>query len=159
MNLIESLLGYRSFSSEPEIRESITKSRSYDSSSDSLDDASSLLIFETSRQHTWLVATSDSLYFVLDDIRMPEPQIKRAVRRRELKTRDDGTVAVDTRSKSTSTGLVDVGLRRRGWLYSKDLFSSQRPIEQAINELLRATDRSPIARHDRTGVATAGSSA
>ncbi len=159
MNLIESLLGYRPFSSGLEIRESIMKSRGRDAPSEPLDDTNSLLIFETSRQHTWLVATSDSLYFVLDDIRMPEPQIKRAVRRHELKARDDGTVAVDTRSKSTSTGLVDVGLRRRGWLYSKGLFSSQRPIEQAINELLRATDRSPIAGHDRTGVATAGSSA
>ncbi len=151
MNLIESLLGYRSLSSELEIRESIMKSRSYDSSSESLDDASSLLIFETSRQHTWLVATGERLYFILDDVRKPAPQIKRAVRRGDLKARPDGTVAVDTRPKSTGTGLVDVGLRRRGWLYSKDLFSSERRIEHAIDELLGAAAGAAIPADNRTG--------
>ena len=52
MNLIESLLGYRPFASELEIRESIMKSRGRDAPSEPLHDASSLLIFETSRQHT-----------------------------------------------------------------------------------------------------------
>ena len=138
MNLIENLLGYRSFSSELEIRESIKKSKSHDSSSESLDDAGSLLIFETSRQHTWLVATRERLYFILDDARKPAPEIRRTVRKSDLKTRPDGRIAVVTRSKSTRTGLVDVGLRRRGWLYSKDLFARQRPIEDAIHELLGA---------------------
>ena len=151
MNLVESLLGYRSFSSEPEIRESIKKSKSHDSSSESLDDAGSLLIFETSRQHTWLVATGERLYFILDDARKPAPEIKRAVRRSDLKARPDGRIAVDTRSKSTSTGLVDVGLRRRGWLYSKDLFSSERPIEHAIGELLGAAAGAAIPAGNRTG--------
>ncbi len=145
MNLVESLLGYRRFSSELEIRESIKKSKSHDSSSESLDDAGSLLIFETSRQHTWLVATRERLYFILDDARKPAPEVKRAVRRSDLKTRPDGRIAVDTRSKSTTTGLVDVGLRRRGWLYSKDLFARQRPIEDAIHELLDAGNGRPTS--------------
>ena len=145
MNLVESLLGYRRFSSELEIRESIKKSKSHDSSSESLDDAGSLLIFETSRQHTWLVATRARLYFILDDARKPAPEVKRAVRRSDLKTRPDGRIAVDTRSKSTTTGLVDVGLRRRGWLYSKDLFARQRPIEDAIHELLDAGNGCPTS--------------
>jgi hypothetical protein len=155
MNLVESLLGYRSFSSELEIRASIKKSRSDDSSNEASDDAHCLLIFETSRQHTWLVATGEHLYFILDDIRKPAPQIKRAVRRGDLKVRPDGTIAVSTQPKSTNTGLVDIGLRRRGWLYSKDLFTSQRPIEHAINELLGAAKGSAIAGDGRTGAAAA----
>lgn len=139
MNLVESLLGYRSFSSEMEIVDSIRKSNDYDSSTESTEDAGSLLIFDTSRQHTWLVATKERLYFILDDTRKPAPEVKRSVRRCDLKTKTDGSVAVNTRSKSAAVGLVDVGLRRRGWLYSKDLFS-QRPIEDAIYELLAATD-------------------
>ena len=155
MNLIESLLGYRRFSSEFEIRANIKKSGSYDSSNESSDDAHCLLIFETSRQHTWLVATGERLYFILDDIRKPAPQVKRAVRRGDLRVRPDGTIAVSTQPKSTNTGLVDIGLRRRGWLYSKDLFTSQRPIEHAINELLGAAEGPAIAGDGRTGAAAA----
>ncbi len=155
MNLIESLLGYRSFSSELEIREAVKTSRSHDSSSESSDDASSLLIFETSRQHTWLVATSERVYFILDDVRKPAPQIKRAVRRGDLQVGPDGRIAVDTQSRSTSTGLVDIGLRRRGWLYSKDLFSSRRPIEHAIDELLGAAEGPASAGDSRAGAAAA----
>ena len=138
MSLVDSLLGYRSFSSEPEIRKSIARSKYYDASMESPEDANSLLIFlifDTSRQHTWLVATPDRLYFILDDVRKPAPRLGRAVHRNELKTLPDGTVAVNTRPKSHRAGLVDIGLHRRGWLYSKRLFSSERPI--AVVELRR----------------------
>ena len=154
MNLIESLLGYRSFSSELEIREAVKTSRSHDSSSESSDDASSLLIFETSRQHTWLVATSERVYFILDDVRKPAPQAKRAVPRNDLKVGPDGRIAVNTQPRSTTTGLVDIGLRQRGWLYSKDLFS-RRPIEHAIDELLGAAEEPANAGDSRAGAAAA----
>ena len=140
MTLVESLLGYRTFASEREIRRSIKTSESYDSMRESPDDARSLLIFETSKQQTWLVATGDHLYFVLDDVRGPAPRIARAVGRSELANEPDGTIAVDTQPKSVRTGLVDVGRRRRGWLYSKALFPSSRPIEHAIVDLLQDVD-------------------
>ena len=149
MSLVESLLGYRRFSSEPEIRESMAKSQYYDSSKESPDNAGSLLIFETARQHTWLVATAERLYFILDDVRKPGSRIGRSIRRNELKLRPDGKVVVNTRPKSVNAGLVDVGLRRRGWLYSKKLFSSERPIERAVNDLLAAADGHTFAVADR----------
>ncbi len=148
MSLVESLLGYRSFSSEPEIRRSIEQSNCYDASKESPEDASSLLIFDTSRQHTWLVATGEHLYFILDDVRQPAPRIRRSVRRSELKGLPDGSVAVTTRQKSDRTGLVDVGLRRRGWLYSKKYFSSEQLIERAVNDLLAAADGRTLLMHD-----------
>lgn len=157
MSLVESLLGYRSFSSEPEIRKSIAQSKNYDASMESSEDASSLLIFDTSRQHTWLVATPERLYFILDDVRKPAPRVGRAVRRDELKTLPDGRVAVNTQPKSDRAGLVDIGLRRRGWLYSKRLFSSERPIERAVSELLAAhsgSSRTPIAPTGKRRVRT-----
>lgn len=144
MTLVESLLGYRNFSSEPEIRRSIEQSKYYDASKESPEDAGSLLIFDTSRQHTWLVATGERLYFVLDDVRQPAPRVRRSVPRSELKAHPDGAVAVITRPKSAHAGLVDIGLRRRGWLYSKRLFSSDRPIDSAVNDLLAATNGGPI---------------
>ena len=156
MNLVESLLGYRTFSSEREIRHSIERSRGYDSSRESPDGARSLLIFETSKQHTWFVATSDRLYFALDDMRRPAPRIARSVGRSELMTRPDGRVAVDTEPKSVRTGLVDVGLRRRGWLYSKALFPSSRPIEHAIDDLLNAVDGGTPSQETREREAAAG---
>ena len=105
MSLVESLLGYRSFSSEPEIRRGIEQSKYYDVSKESPEDASSLLIFDTSRQHTWLVATGERLYFILDEVRQPAPRIRRSVLRSELKVQPDGGVAVITRPKSVHTGL------------------------------------------------------
>ena len=140
MSLVESLLGYRSFVSEPEIRRSIEQSPYFDASKESPEDAGSLLIFDTSRQHTWLVATGDRLYFILDDVRQPAPRIRRSVPRNELRVQPDGGVAVMTRPKSVHAGLVDIGLRKRGWLYSKSLFSPDRPIERAVNDLLAASD-------------------
>ena len=98
MNLVESLLGYRSFSSESEIRHSIEQSRYYDSSKESPDNAGSLLIFETPRQHTWLVATGERLCFILDDMRKPAPRIARSVRRSELKVQSDGTIFLRPRT-------------------------------------------------------------
>ena len=139
MSLVESLLGYRNFAGEHEICRRIEQSKFYDSSKESTEDAASLLIFETSRQHTWLVATEERLYFVIDDIRKPSPRIGRSVHRNELRLEPDGRVAVNTRPKSDRTGLVDIGLRRRGWLYSKRLFS-ELPIDSAVNELLATTD-------------------
>lgn len=148
MNLVESLLGYRSFASEPEIRSSIEQSKYYDATKESPEDAGSLLIFDTSRQHTWVVATGERLYFVLDDVRQPAPRIRRSVPRSELKIQPDGRVAVITRPKSVHAGLVDIGFRRRGWLYSQNLFSPGRPIERAVNELLGATDGGTISSRD-----------
>ncbi len=156
MSLVESLLGYRAFSSEREIRRSIETSKGYDSSRESPEDARSLLIFETSKQHTWIVATGDRLYFVLDDVRRPAPRIARSVGRSELMTRADGAIAVDTKPKSVRTGLVDVGLRRRGWLYSKALFPSSRPIEHAIDHLLRAVDGATPSQETQEREAPAG---
>jgi hypothetical protein len=148
MSLVESLLGYRCFASEPEIRRSIEQSKHYDASKELPEDARSLLIFDTSRQHTWLVATGERLYFVLDDVRQPVPRIRRSVPRDDLKALPDGRVAVITHSKSDRTGLVDVGLRRRGWLYSKSLFSPDRPIERAVNNLLATADGGTVGDRD-----------
>ena len=155
MSLVESLLGYRSFSSEPEVCRSIQQSKYYDASKESPEDASSLLIFDTSRQHTWLVATGERLYFILDDVRQPAPRIRRSVLRSELKVQSDGGVAVITRPKSVHSGLVDIGLRRRGWLYTKSLFSSERPIERAVNELFAAVDGHAPTREGPAPVAGA----
>lgn len=136
MSLAKSLLGYREFSSESQIRQTITKSKNYNASKEAPEQAKSLLIFETSRQHTWLVATEERLYFVLDDVRKPEPRINRSIRKDALKAQTNGSTPINVLSKSVHTGLVDIGLRQHSYLYSKDLFS-QRPIENAINDLLR----------------------
>ena len=135
MSLVKSLLGYREFWSEPEIRQVIAQSKNYDPSKESPQQAKSLLIFETSKQHTWLVATGERLYFILDDVRRPKPRINRSVRKSSLQAQTDGRIPIKVRSKSVHTGLIDIGLRRRNWLYSKDLFS-QHPIESEINNLL-----------------------
>ena len=162
MSLIEHLLGYRSFSSVSEIvkrvqqaeneagplfwqeKQHTNRVREQDvpygdlPASQYFTGGSPLLIFATSRQQTWLVLAGERLYFVLDDIRRSEPQIKRSVLLDDLKFQD-GRVAVDVRPKSATTGLVDVGLRRRGWLYSKRLFPHESSIKDTIQHLFAKT--------------------
>ena len=152
MNLAASLLGYRRFSSETEI---LQKVRDRDSASRNAppERTRSLLIFATSKQHTWLVFDGERLHVILDDVRRPEPKVLHAVARRNLKTRPDGGIAVSTRPKSANTGLVDIGLGRRRWLYSTRLFGD-RSIEQAVNGQLFTEPDVPTASARQTDPVT-----
>ena len=150
MNLAASLLGYRRFSSETEILQKVRDSASRNTPPERM---RSLLIFSTSRQHTWLVFDGERLHVILDDVRRPEPKVLRAVARRDLKTRPNGGIAVSTRPKSANTGLVDVGLGRRGWLYSTRLFGD-RSIEQAVNGQLFTAPAAPPASAGQTDPVT-----
>ena len=150
MNLAASLLGYRRFSSETEILQKVRDSASRNTPPER---TRSLLIFATSRQHTWLVFDGERLHVILDDVRRPEPKVLRAVARQDLKTRPDGGIVVSTRPKSANTGLVDVGLGRRRWLYSTRLFAD-RSMEQAVNGQLFAAPDAPAASAGQTDPVT-----
>jgi hypothetical protein len=70
MSSTSDFIGYRQFASRQEIGSLVAQSESVTNL------PRTLLIFSTSRQHTWLVATTKSLACVLDDVRREDPRIQ-----------------------------------------------------------------------------------
>ena len=125
--------GNRPFASENEIP--IFIKRDDRSSGDSLADVRSLKIFDTSKQHTWLVASSERLYCVLDDVSKDEPRVQWAISKTELRDKNgDLQVRATSRSRYKSTGLLDIA-HHRNWLFSKSLFSPS-SLKEAVKELV-----------------------
>lgn len=121
--------GARVFASELEIAEHIGSACSL--SADDVAKARLLLIFDTSKQHTCLATIGGQLHCVLDDVRKDEPRLQWS-----MNLEDARNAVIETSSaKSKGHGLLRIGERRR-WLYSKKLFASSGPIENAVKELL-----------------------
>ena len=116
------LTGRRRFLPEPEIIALIKTSRRYDNDLQ-LGKPGALLIFETSKQHTWLVMTAKRLYVILDDVRRPQAKVQWSTSRIPPKVR--------TSKRSDLTGIVHFNERERGWLFTKRLFANI-PIEKQI---------------------------
>jgi hypothetical protein len=123
MKLWEVLRGARPFADEHEIRESVRKCEYYDPEAERIETSSQLLIFSTSSQKSWLVCTSQRLYFVLDDLSSSGPEIKwRRVKDYLIK---DSRVIIDLKleERSEKTGRVSIGRMNKGFLYTKSLFT------------------------------------
>jgi len=140
MKLIELLSGRADFASKAEIIQYVQNSKNFDPAREDLSKAEALLFFSTSKQHTWLVATSEQLYCVLDDIRKDRPHINWSMPRSRLFDGDQVIAKINTRDKSEFTGLLDITDEHHGWLYTKRLFSDASPA-QRINDLLTSTMR------------------
>ena len=123
------LIGYRSFASEQDIRMLVRESEHLAA------DASlrTLLIFSTSKQHTWLVATPVSLVCVLDDVRKEVPRIQWSMPIDQAKQAE-----IAARSSSERSGLLDIG-PRTNWYYSKRLFAESGIIE-SVQRLINPDD-------------------
>ena len=96
-----------------------------------------LLIFQTSKQQTWLVASPSYLACVLDDLNKGFTRVQWLMLADRL-IRDGEVIATITTSErsepSESTGLLHIN-ERRNWLFSKRLFSS-RAVEATIRDLI-----------------------
>ena len=135
MSIAKSILGYRNFWGEQEIKELIKKSKNFDSGKESPSKAMSLLIFQTSKQQTWLVSTSVRLYCILDDIRKPRPKIQWSSTKQILSPDENYKSVIVTHPKSDETGQVDIGQQRKNWLYTNRFFFNE-SIENQIANLL-----------------------
>ena len=83
---------------------------------------------------TWLVASGERLYCVLDDVRKRTPRLKWSIPGSELVDSETVTVPIATRDKSVRTGKLDIG-ERRGWLFTKALFR-QRGVVDEVADLI-----------------------
>lgn len=134
MKLGALFFGDRDFLSPKEIEKIIVKSKNF-SGSNELENTDSLLIFETSKQRTWLVASPKRLYCILDDIREVEPNINWSMKKDKLIQNNILAIELKIKDKSNKTGLIDFGPTHKNWLYSKKLFSKI-GIVQTVNQFI-----------------------
>jgi hypothetical protein len=137
MKIADLLSGRADFASKREVIEFIKNSKNFDASSENTSQSDALLIFSTSKQHTWLVASSVRLYCLLDDLRNDAPHVNWSIHKAKLISADAVTLKLSVRDKTEYTGLLAIEGVNREWLYTKRLFSDA-PIEQKIKDLLRA---------------------
>ena len=133
MNFREFFLGSSEFKSAEEIVKLVGEYPSI-LPGESLTDAETLLIFQTSQQQTWLVAAAKGLYCVLDDLNKSFTRVCWVIPLDKLIGADNKIVGLATHDKTEKTGLLDIG-DRRNWLFSKMLFT-QEDIKTKITQLI-----------------------
>src|SRR5690349_18583697 len=131
MEIRKLFLGRDEFKTAREIIELVGGYHQFDRESEDTNSAQALLIFQISTQQTWLVATRLRLYCVLDDVGKSFTRVQWAIPASELITNNEVTVNITTRDKTDRTGLLNIGERRKNWLFSKKLFASE-SIEDSI---------------------------
>lgn len=135
MDLRKFFLGRGEFKSPTQIIQAVSESPDFDTRSESIDNAEPVLIFQTSRQQTWIVATAARLYCVLDDLRRSISPVRWSISKGNLVADRKVTVKISARDSNDRVGLLDIG-GRRNWLYSKKLFTSK-SIEEEVQDLIR----------------------
>lgn len=105
-----------------EIMAFIQDSRRFKSKTEVIKRSSVLLMYRSTTQCTWLVATNERLYCVLED----KTNIRLKWSRDRERTFLDGELLFEIverdRPTHTDTKLVDIGSDHKGWIYSKSLF-------------------------------------
>lgn len=117
--IVRDILGRRDYYSRDKIIQFVKNSKKFDSTLEELDQSAALLIFQTSKQQTWLVSTKKRLYCILDDNRETEPHINWSISN-DLKFE----INVRDYPEEKSIGLIEIG-EKKNWLYSKKLFKKQ----------------------------------
>ena len=127
MNFSKRILGYREFSPVEDISDMVVKDKGAGVLNE---ETKKLNIFQTSKQKTWLVSIDDRLYCVLDDVRTPKPQIKWDLPVADIKD----SIKISTQSPTEKTGMIDIGINHKDWLFSKNLFT-ETSIDQEIRKI------------------------
>lgn len=137
MALFKHFFGRSDFEPEKDIQAFIKNSKNFDPNSEDPINSKILLLFKTSKQHTWLVATQERLYCILDDINKNDaPHINWSMSKDQLKANQEILIEITPQENSQKTGLVHIGEQHKNWLYSKSLFEHQ-SVENMINNLIQ----------------------
>lgn len=134
MDVRKFFLGEAEFEPANEISRKIRESKNFDPKSENPEQTQSLLIFQTSKQQTWLVASRARLYCILDDVNRSFTRVQWSMEKNELVSGRRVTVTISVNDKSPTTGTVDIG-DHKAWLYSKKLFPQQ-DMESRIRQLI-----------------------
>jgi len=112
---------------------SISNSKNFNPEAENPGEADALLIFSTAKQQAWLVATSERLYGVVDDLRKEKPRINWSIPKRKLVSGESVSAKLISRDKNERSGLIDIGDACTNWLYTKRLF-----VDDNINRRVRS---------------------
>jgi hypothetical protein len=134
MDIRSFFLGRREFKSAEQIAEAVRESLNFDPKIEETSRAESLLIFQTSKQQTWLVATKAMLYCVLDDLTEDFTKVQWSIPAQRLVSHGRLIIPISTHNKTERTGLVNIG-EHQNWYFSRQLFTDE-SIEQRIRQLL-----------------------
>jgi hypothetical protein len=124
------------FESYEGIVRSISNSKNFNPEAENPGDADALLIFSTARQQAWLVATSERLYGVVDDIKKEKPHINWSIAKRKLVSGESVSAKLISRDKNEVSGLIDIGEMCSNWLYTKRLFVDDH-IKNQVRSLIK----------------------
>lgn len=128
------LLGYRDFSSQRQIRETIKTSLNY--SNEDIDIAELFYFFATKKQRTWFVATNKKGYIILDDVRKEGLKVNRSYNIASLYSSDKLKIRIDS-SYKTMFGRLIFPSSTRGWLYSKNLYPSNKDLSNKLKSIIK----------------------
>jgi hypothetical protein len=115
---------------------SISGSKNFNSETENPGDADALLIFSTPKQQAWLVATSERLYGIVDDLRKDKPHINWSIPKRKLVSGENVSTKLISRDKNELSGLIDIGETCSNWLYTKRLFVNDH-IKNQVRSLIK----------------------
>lgn len=90
-----------------------------------------LLLFETRKQHTWIISTNRQLFCVLDDENTRSSG--RMIQWKMLLSQAD---PIRARISAKGNPVVDIG-ERKSWLYSRDLYPTEEELENRIKRLIK----------------------
>jgi hypothetical protein len=120
------------FAGPREIRDAVRLR--YEAKPDDFADGELLLIFETSKQQTWLMATDRALYCVTERIDDEHADVRWRISKSEIISDGGFILPIRTEDKSESSGYVTFN-GKRARLYSKRLFTDV-PIERRVKSML-----------------------
>jgi len=131
------ILGFRDFSKFEDIKQYLFKTV-IPYSHENISTAKELIIFETYRQKTWLIATEMRLFCVLDDIEKDIFEVRWQLSKDKLISND--IIIIDIKinhNYKEQTGLVCFGNNYKNWLYSKKLYPTPELLKESIIQLIK----------------------
>jgi len=103
------ILGLRNFKQEQEVKKYIANSKYYANEDPS--EAELLLVYQNTREKTWLVFSNQRLYCILDKVKKTDLHINWSVSYEELFDQD-GKIRVNTMSIYQQSYVVQIGEHR-----------------------------------------------
>lgn len=93
-----------------------------------------LLIFDTKKQRTWLLATNQAFYCVIDVLEKPQPALLWRIKKDKLISNNGLNVQMRIEDNSATTGRIFIN-DKKPRLFNYRLFTDS-PIEQRIKSML-----------------------
>lgn len=120
------------FRNVQDVKLAIKTSKSY--KNEPVETAKVLNFFSTSKQKSYLVATDEMVYCIVDDARKKQPKVNWSERKSKFIE-----VEISTTPKTDKTSLVNFGENHKHWLCTKSIFADN-TIENKVSEILSQKD-------------------